>query len=83
MELYFQPMARFEWDAVKARSNARKHGVRFEDALLAFDDPFALAEQDRFEGREPRWQTLGMPETLSFFSWRIQSGMRKGKKSFA
>jgi uncharacterized DUF497 family protein len=53
-------MARFEWDAAKARSNARKHGVRFEDAILVFDDPCALAEQDRFEGGEPRWQTLGL-----------------------
>ena len=59
MELYF-PSWPVEWDAAKARSNARKHGVRFEDAILVFDDPCALAEQDRFEGGEPRWQTLGL-----------------------
>jgi uncharacterized DUF497 family protein len=32
-------MVRFEWDEAKAKSNARKHGVRFEDAMLVFSDP--------------------------------------------
>ncbi len=53
-------MVRFEWDEAKARSSKRKHGVRFEDALLVFADPFALVEQDRTEGGEMRWQTLGL-----------------------
>ena len=51
---------RFEWDAAKARINLRKHGVAFEDAIAAFTDPFALTQQDRVEGGERRWQTLGM-----------------------
>lgn len=38
----------------------RKHGVSFEDAIVAFADPFALMTQDRIEGLEQRWQTLGM-----------------------
>jgi len=53
-------MIRFEWDEAKAKSNLRKHGVRFEDAMLVFADPFALVEQDRNEGGELRWQTLGL-----------------------
>jgi uncharacterized DUF497 family protein len=53
-------MVRFEWDETKAKANARKHGVRFEDAMLVFADPFALVEQDRSEGGELRWQTLGL-----------------------
>lgn len=53
-------MVRFEWDETKARSNARKHGVRFEDAMLVFADPYALVEQDRLEDGELRWQTLGL-----------------------
>jgi uncharacterized DUF497 family protein len=40
-------MIRFEWDPVKARTNQRKHGVAFEDAMHVFDDPYALFEQDR------------------------------------
>ena len=34
--------------------------VRFEDAMLVFADPYALVEQDRLEGGEIRWQTLGL-----------------------
>ena len=49
----------FEWDESKARINERKHGVRFEDAVLVFDDPFALFVQDRIEGGEIRWQAIG------------------------
>lgn len=37
---------RFEWDNRKAAANLRKHGVRFEDAITAFDDPNALIEVD-------------------------------------
>ena len=29
---------RFEWDARKATTNLRKHGVSFEDAQTAFND---------------------------------------------
>ncbi|RWR25516.1 BrnT family toxin [Sinirhodobacter populi] len=50
---------RFVWDPVKAESNERKHGVRFEEAALVFFDPLHLTVQDRIEGGEYRWQTIG------------------------
>jgi hypothetical protein len=50
----------FEWDEAKARSNLRKHGVHFDDAMLVFADPYAMVEQDRIEQGELRWQTLGL-----------------------
>lgn len=50
---------RFEWDNAKAQANRRKHGISFEIAQHVFYDPDALVEQDRIEGGEPRWQTLG------------------------
>ena len=54
-------MTRFEWDPVKARTNYRKHGIRFEDAMQVFDDPYALFEQDRAdETGEPRWHAIGL-----------------------
>lgn len=37
---------RFEWDFGKAAANARKHGVPFELAITAFDDPYALVAPD-------------------------------------
>lgn len=53
---------RFSWHPAKAESNLKKHGVSFETAARAFMDPFALSEQDRIEGGEQRWQTLGLVE---------------------
>ncbi len=37
---------RFDWDGRKATSNLQKHRVSFEDAITAFDDPFALVALD-------------------------------------
>lgn len=37
---------KFEWDENKAKSNKTKHGVDFSLAITAFDDPFALIEDD-------------------------------------
>jgi uncharacterized protein len=54
VELYF------EWDDKKANINYRKHGIRFEEAALVFDDPLAVSERDRIENGEQRWQTIGM-----------------------
>ena len=55
-------MVRFEWDPVKAETNRRKHGIRFEEAANIFDDPHALFEQDRTDNEtgEPRWQAIGL-----------------------
>jgi len=53
---------RLSWDSLKAETNLKKHGVSFETATRAFADPFALSVQDRIEGQEQRWQTLGLVE---------------------
>lgn len=53
-------LIRFEWDNAKAASNLAKHGVSFEDAIAVFADPWALMTQDRIEGQEQRWQTIGL-----------------------
>ncbi len=50
----------FSWDHAKSAINLRKHGVRFEIARLVFDDPLHITRQDRIEGGELRWQTIGM-----------------------
>jgi uncharacterized protein len=55
-------MILFEWNEEKAKSNRRKHGITFEDAMQVFDDPFALAAQERIEQGELRWQTIGAVE---------------------
>ena len=32
----------FEWDKIKAEENLRKHGVSFEQAIIAFDDSYGI-----------------------------------------
>jgi uncharacterized protein len=36
----------YEWDPNKARSNIKKHGVNFSDAVGVFEDENALTIQD-------------------------------------
>ena len=51
----------FTWDEAKNRSNQQKHdGIAFEVAVLVFRDPYRLTRQDRIEGDEERWQTIGV-----------------------
>jgi hypothetical protein len=48
------------WDPEKASQNAVKHGVRFADAVLALDDPYAITIPDtESDPGEARWVTLG------------------------
>jgi uncharacterized DUF497 family protein len=37
-----------EWDPVKARTNRRKHGVTFEEAVTVFTDPLHSETEERF-----------------------------------
>ena len=54
----------FEWDPHKARSNYRKHGVRFEEAATIFRDPRALTIFDSEHSEyEDRWITMGISKT--------------------
>ena len=49
----------FEWDENKNRANRAKHGIDFDFARLAFDDPLALMTQDRDVDGEQRYQLIG------------------------
>jgi uncharacterized protein len=49
----------FCWDARKARSNLRKHGVSFEAASYVFDDPMRREEEDLFSQGEYRSIVIG------------------------
>lgn len=39
---------RFERDEVKHRINRSKHGIRFETAMLVFEDPKPFSVADRY-----------------------------------
>lgn len=54
----------FEWDAAKARTNLRKHGVSFRAATAVFRDPLARTIfDDEHSADEERWVTLGRTES--------------------
>ena len=43
----------YEWDPDKAKSNQKKHGIRFADAVGVFEDENAITIDDEHE-REAR-----------------------------
>ncbi|PYT42043.1 MAG: hypothetical protein DMG45_11095 [Acidobacteria bacterium] len=49
----------------KNRQNLRKHDVRFETAVLVFDDPYAMTQRDYSSDYEERWITVGAIESGS------------------
>jgi hypothetical protein len=64
----------YQWDFDKAKSNIRKHGIRFADAVAVFEDEMALTIPDqRFE--EDRWITIGMDFLgrllVVVYTWRV------------
>ena len=67
----------FEWDDVKAAQNLANHGVSFEAARLAFDDPFAVVREDRRQDYgEGRYVLLGMVQDHLLAVIHAQRGAR-------
>jgi uncharacterized DUF497 family protein len=63
------------WDPGKATSNVVKHGVRFADAALVFDDPVAITVvDDESDPIEQRFVILGADAAgrvlVVVYSWR-------------
>lgn len=56
---------RFEWDPNKDLKNRMKHGVSFDEAQTAFDDPNAIYIEDvEHSIDEERFQLIGYSEKL-------------------
>jgi uncharacterized DUF497 family protein len=53
----------FEWDASKARSNIKKHGISFEEATTIFGDPRAITIESSAVSGERRLITIGRSST--------------------
>jgi len=54
----------FEWDATKAISNQRKHGISFDLAATVFRDPLMISIPDEeYSETEERWITMGQAES--------------------
>ncbi|MGC1784139.1 MAG: BrnT family toxin [Acidobacteriaceae bacterium] len=70
---------RFEWNEAKNRQNLRKHDIRFETAVLVFDDPSAMTKRDSaHDEHEERFITLGAigPGSILFVvhTWGERNG---------
>jgi uncharacterized protein len=51
----------FDWDLEKAATNARKHGVTFQEAATIFGDPLAITFEDPDHStNENRYVTFGL-----------------------
>jgi uncharacterized protein len=42
----------FEWDENKAESNFLKHGIRFDEAVTVFADPYLVFTEDSSHSQE-------------------------------
>ena len=66
----------FEWDPVKAQSNATEHGVSFADTFAVFEDSSAITIDDPHD-EEDRFITLGMDAfgriLVVVYTWRGES----------
>ena len=58
-----QEIVRFGWDAKKARENARKHGVTFEEAATCFGDPAGVYLRNESPSYEDRLILIGHSAT--------------------
>lgn len=66
----------YQWDPNKAKSNLRKHGIEFADAVSVFADDFAITVEDDFPDEE-RFVTIGMDAfgqiLVVVYTWRGES----------
>lgn len=65
----------FEWDPAKDRLNREKHGVGFDEAARAFEDPRRVIAEDlrHSSATEQRWFCIGQidGEVMTVrFTWR-------------
>jgi uncharacterized DUF497 family protein len=64
---------KYEWDYRKARTNLRKHGVDFADAVAVLEDEMGITTSD-VRHKEARFVTVGMDALgrilIVVYTWR-------------
>jgi uncharacterized protein len=69
----YTPGLEFEWDDQKEKSNLRKHGLAFEDAITLFDGPYLERLDDRHDYGEERYVAYGCVRdevVVLVYTWR-------------
>ncbi len=51
-----------EYDPQKAKSNLKKHGISFEEAVTVLYNPMSLVQEDTDSVGENRWVIIGLSE---------------------
>lgn len=69
----------YEWDKAKARSNRKKHGTSFADAVVVLEDEQAITVPDD-NPNEERFITIGMDAfgqvLVVVYTWRGEETIR-------
>ncbi len=63
----------FEWDSEKNESNALKHGIRFEEAIVVFTEDHYIGLPIVHRSGETRYFSIGLleeKEITVFYTWR-------------
>lgn len=64
---------KYQWNPEKAKSNFKKHGVYFSDAVSVFSDDFGITKKDD-SSIEERFVTIGMDAfgkiMVVVYTWR-------------
>ena len=50
----------YQWDPVKAKTNVKKHGIEFADAVGVFDNADAITLEDPDSEGEQRFLSIGL-----------------------
>ena len=58
--MYIQYIMNYQWDPIKAKSNNKKHGIDFADAVGVFEDEWSLTIKEQIVGEEQRLATIGV-----------------------
>ena len=67
MRLVILMEIKFEWDEENNKLNYKKHGIRFESAVLVFDDEHRIDLYDEAHSEfEDRFNTIGMVDDVLF-----------------
>ena len=76
----------FTWDPDKAAENTTKHGISFDQAIKAFDDPDAIFFEDREHSEgEIREKLLGMADDtgIVLVVFTVREATNKEKQIYA
>jgi uncharacterized protein len=64
---------KFEWDDRKAARNVRDHGISFEVARLAFDDPNCINQEDPDPDEERFSRLCRLDHRVFVVVWTLRS----------